>query len=70
MANPSSPSWHALSIEETLTRLSSAHCGLTSAEAARRLSAVGSLVLTAPAQGVIMAASALTPTNAITRFML
>jgi len=36
----------------------------------RRLSAIGSLVLTAPAQGVIMAASALTPTSAITRFML
>ena len=33
-------------------------------------SAVGSLVLTAPAQGVIVAASALTPTSAITRFML
>ena len=43
---------------------------MTLAEAAGRLSAVGSLVLTAPAQGVIMAASALTPTSAITCFML
>jgi hypothetical protein len=42
----------------------------TLAEAARRLSAVGNLVLTAPAQGVIMAASARTPTSAITRLML
>jgi hypothetical protein len=40
-------------------------CFVTLAQAARRLSAVGSLVLTAPAQGVIMAASALTPTSAI-----
>jgi hypothetical protein len=39
-------------------------CFVTLAEAARRL------VLTALAQGVIMAASALTPTSAITRFML
>jgi uncharacterized protein (DUF4415 family) len=46
-------------------------CFVTLAEAARRLSAVGSFVLTAPAQGVVMAASsALTPTSAITRFML
>lgn len=45
-------------------------CFVTLAEAARGLSAVGSLVLTAPAQGVIMAASALTPTSAITCFML
>ena len=36
----------------------------------RRLSAIGSLVLAAPVQGVIMAARALTPTSAITRFML
>jgi hypothetical protein len=45
-------------------------CFVTLAEAARRLSAVGSSVLTAPAQGVVMAASALTPTSAITRFIL
>ena len=45
-------------------------CFVTMAEAARRRSAVGSLVLTAPAQGVIMAASALTSTSTITRFML
>jgi hypothetical protein len=43
---------------------------VTLAEAVGRLSAVASLVLTAPAQGVIMAVSELTPTSAITRFML